>query len=218
MQANTTVLWDWNGTLLNDVALCYDLLNQLLTEHGYAPVEGGIEAYRRLFRFPVQAYYQDAGFDFSRHSFSQLAQRYMELYLPQCLTCSLQPNAQRVLQQLRAQGVRQIILSASQANHLAQQVEHFGLTASFDKLLGLGDIYAKSKVDIGRQWLQQSGADPRCITMIGDSVHDYEVAQALNVHCVLFDGGHQTHAALAATDAPVIHQLDELLPLLAEQK
>lgn len=43
-----TVLWDWNGTLLDDAALCCELLNTMLARHGYAPV-GSMEAYRQVF-------------------------------------------------------------------------------------------------------------------------------------------------------------------------
>ena len=72
MAHNHTVIWDWNGTLLDDVALCARLIDTLLTRHGYAPV-GSLEKYRQVFRFPVRAYYEDVGFDFSRHPFDELA-------------------------------------------------------------------------------------------------------------------------------------------------
>ena len=52
-------------------------------------------------------------------------------------------------------------------------------------VLGLGDIYAKSKVEVGLAYLQEAGFDPAKAVMIGDSVHDFEVAQALGVGCVL---------------------------------
>ena len=76
-----TVLWDWNGTLLDDAALCCELLNTMLARHGYAPV-GSMEAYRQVFCFPIETYYRRAGFDFSRHPFAALADEYMRLYTP----------------------------------------------------------------------------------------------------------------------------------------
>ena len=62
------ILWDWNGTLLDDVALCNDALNRLLARYGY-PQRYDREGYRAVFGFPVQEYYARAGFDFARHSF-----------------------------------------------------------------------------------------------------------------------------------------------------
>lgn len=210
MPSFSTVLWDWNGTLLNDVKLCSELINHQLTRHGYPPV-GDLDAYREVFCFPIETYYQNAGFDFSRHPFSVLAQEYMELYQPQSLLCPLQSGARGVLEALRRANVRQVMLSASKRDYLAAQVEHFGLTAYFDALLGLGDIYAHSKVDVGLRWLAESGLARADIVMVGDSVHDSEVARALGVRCVLFSGGHQPRAVLAATGAPVIDRLEELL-------
>ena len=207
-----TVLWDWNGTLLDDAALCCELLNTMLARHGYAPVE----AYRQVFCFPIETYYRRAGFDFSRHPFAALADEYMRLYTPRSLGCPLQPDACAVLDALRAQGMRQVMLSASKRENLQQQVEHFGLRSRFDTLLGLSDIYAKSKTEVGLRWLRESGADPARIMMVGDSEHDFEVARALGVRCVLFSGGHQPREVLAATGAPVIDALAQLLPLLAQ--
>lgn len=120
-----TVLWDWNGTLLDDAALCCELLNTMLARHGYAPV-GSMEAYRQVFCFPIETYYRRAGFDFSRHPFAALADEYMRLYTPRSLGCPLQPDACAVLDALRAQGMRQVMLSASKQENLQQQVEHFG--------------------------------------------------------------------------------------------
>ena len=71
-------LWDWNGTLVNDVALCSQLLNSQLQRHGHAPL-GGVEEYRRVFRFPIEEYYKDAGFDFARCSHRQIAAESMQL-------------------------------------------------------------------------------------------------------------------------------------------
>ena len=204
-----TVLWDWNGTLLDDAALCCELLNTMLARHGYAPV-GSMEAYRQVFCFPIETYYRRAGFDFSRHPFAALADEYMRLYTPRSLGCPLQPDACAVLDALRAQGMRQVMLSASKRENLQQQVEHFGLRSRFDTLLGLSDIYAKSKTEVGLRWLRESGTDPARIMMVGDSEHDFEVARALGVRCVLFSGGHQPREVLAATGAPVIDALAQL--------
>ncbi len=60
------LIWDWNGTLLDDVTLCNDCLNQLLEAHGY-PQRYDRAGYRELFGFPIEDYYRCAGFDFSRH-------------------------------------------------------------------------------------------------------------------------------------------------------
>ena len=64
-------------------------------------------------------------------------------------------------------------------------------------------------MEVGRRFFRESGFDPGRAVMIGDSVHDFEVARAMGVRCVLQCAGHQTEAALRATGAPVVPGLAE---------
>lgn len=212
MNTPGTFLWDWNGTLVNDVALCSQLLNSQLQRHGHAPL-GGVDEYRRVFRFPIEEYYKDAGFDFSRCPYRQLAAEYMQLYPARLLECPLQPHAQQVLAALKARGARQVVLSASEQAMLDEQLAHFGLTGYFEEVLGLTDFYGRSKVQRGLAWLAASGLEKENAVMVGDTDHDLEVANALGIRCVLFSGGHQPREKLAATGAPVIDDLRSLLDM-----
>ena len=45
------ILWDWNGTLLDDVDLCVDALNRLLAGFGY-PQRQAMKPYRRSLSVP----------------------------------------------------------------------------------------------------------------------------------------------------------------------
>lgn len=207
------VLWDWNGTLLDDVALGLASLNRNLARFGY-PQQYTLAEYREIFTFPIQNYYALAGFDFSRHPYEVLAQAYMQDYLPACESVALNPEAKAALQAVQAMGIRQNILSACPQRALEHQVEARGIRPYFGQLLGLGDIYAKSKVERGLQYLQQSGVDPAQAVCVGDTLHDYEVSRALGARCVLFSGGHQSQKRLETAGVPVIRSLRELPGLL----
>lgn len=207
------ILWDWNGTLLDDVQLCVDALNRLLARYGY-PQRYDRDQYRAIFGFPVQEYYARAGFDFYRHSFDELAVSFMEDYIPASTHCPLMEGARDALDVFANAGLRQVILSASPVPTLEQQAAQRDVTRYFDRLLGLGDIYAKSKVDLGLRYLQESGFDPARAVMIGDSTHDFEVARALGVGCVLQSGGHQPPEVLHETGAPVVPGLRGAVQLI----
>ena len=186
------VLWDWNGTLLDDVALCVDALNRLLRIYHY-PQQYSLVQYREIFGFPIEDYYIRAGFDFSKNSYKELADDYMQDYLARAGACPLAESAVPALSLLKGAGV--------------QQVTERGVRPYFDRLLGLDNIYARSKVEVGLAYLtelKQRGAVPAQAIMIGDSVHDFEVAQALGVRCVLQTAGHQSAQQLRATGAPVV--------------
>ena len=210
------ILWDWNGTLLDDVALCVDALNRLLERHGYVQ-RYDLTSYREIFGFPIMDYYRRAGFDLAKHPFEDLAESYMADYIPASAACPLMEGAVEALAAFRAAGVRQVVLSASPVTTLQQQVTERGVQHYFDRLLGLGDIYAKSKVEVGLRYLAESGFDRRRAVMIGDSVHDFEVAQALGVHCVLQAAGHQPAAVLRATGASVADDVRQAAALILKE-
>ena len=207
------ILWDWNGTLLDDVELCVDALNRLLARFGY-PQRYDHDQYRAIFGFPVQEYYARAGFDFTRDSFDALAVSFMEDYIPASEACPLMVGARDALEAFARAGLRQVILSASPITTLEHQVEARGVAPYFDRLLGLGDIYAKSKVDLGLRYLREEGFAPSRAVMIGDSTHDFEVARALGVHCVLQSSGHQPPEVLRQPGTTVVPGLTEAVEII----
>ena len=58
----THVLWDFNGTVYDDMEACLRSVNEMLSERGLPVLSA--EAYREVFDFPVKDYYAKIGFDF----------------------------------------------------------------------------------------------------------------------------------------------------------
>ena len=96
------------------------------------------------------------------------------------------------------------------ADYLIEQVRARGLEDYFTELLGLQDIYGVSKVQVGKDWLRNSGVDPAACVMVGDTTHDAEVAAAMGTKCVLCTSGHQSRARLEAVCAHVIDDISQL--------
>ncbi len=203
------VIWDWNGTLLDDRELCIRCLNQMLAETG-CPNRYDDDGYREVFGFPVVDYYRRAGFDLDRYPFDQLAQRFMDLYLPAAQRCGLCPGALSALTAVQRIGAKQIILSASELATLRGQVAERSLSGFFDKLLGQSDIYAHSKEETGLAFLRQAQIDPASTVFVGDTLHDFQVASAMGVKCVLCAAGHHSRARLETAGVPVIDTLRQL--------
>ena len=207
------VIWDWNGTLLDDLQLCLRLLNELLEESG-CPNRYDLAAYREIFGFPVVDYYRRAGLDLEKRSFESLAADYVARYDPASFSCSLCPGAADALAALKSAGVRQVILSASELTLLKAQTEHLGVAGYFDELLGQTDCYAHGKLAVGKAGMARQDFDPAQAVMVGDTLHDAEVAAGLGTKCVLCAAGHQSRARLLTAGVPVIGTLEELLALL----
>lgn len=201
------ILWDFNGTLLNDVEAAIQTQNALLAKRKL-PLLLDAGQYRSVFTFPVINYYKNLGYDLEKESFEALSQEWVQLYLQNVQTAVLQPGVRQLLNRFQQQHFKQTVLSATEQTMLVQQVKDLGISAYFEELLGLDTILASSKIGLGRAWLQKE--KPAKALMIGDTVHDYEVACALGVDCVLVALGHQNRETLQACGARVCDSFLEI--------
>ena len=206
------IIWDWNGTLINDMWLCVDILNPLLEKYGQPPISHPF--YLKHFDFPVKNFYKKAGFDFDRVPFEIVGTEWMDIYRQRWRECSLHSQARQLLQDLRMGGISQSIVSASDLNLLNECLHHFDLEACFIKISGLDNHFAHGKIDIARHHIQELGIQSDKIIFIGDTLHDYHVARSIGVDCILFSGGHHSKNKLLTTKTPVIDSLDEIRKIL----
>jgi phosphoglycolate phosphatase len=203
------IVWDWNGTLLDDAALCVSILNEMLSARGMGSVSAG--EYRRHFDFPVIDYYRKLGFDFEAETYDAIAREFIDAYDNRRFSCRLQENAESAVSRLAAADVKQSILSAYQQPRLEEVVTHFGMRKYFQVLSGLSDDYAHSKVESGRRLLERLGCGPGELLLIGDTTHDHETAQAMKADCLLIASGHQDVAKLSRCNGRVLSSLGEFL-------
>ena len=212
------IIWDWNGTLLNDVQLCADIMNNLLNKRSMPAIT--LEKYREIFTFPVKDYYSKAGYDFVSESFEEISVDFMAEYESRKTGCTLYPFAAEVLQKFHSLKIKQHLLSAYKQNNLEDIIKHFGIDEYFNSVRGLDHIYADGKMELGRQLMTDitSNGTRNKVLMIGDTVHDYDVAQGLSTDCVLISNGHQNSDKLKALNIPVYNNLEEIFLLLEEER
>lgn len=202
------VIWDWNGTLLDDVDLARRVVDAMLLRRGLPGLDRA--RYHEIFDFPIASYYERAGFDFERDPFAALADEFHSRYGARWRGCALQGGAEETLSWLGARGVAQSVLSASQQAKLDEQVDHFRLREFFQVVSGIDDHHAGGKYAQGEALVAGLGCDPREVLLVGDTAHDFDVAAAVGVDCVLIADGHQPRARLEACGAPVLGSLAEL--------
>ncbi len=207
------VVWDWNGTILDDAGITYEIAREMLSERGIRPVES-LEAYRNIFRFPIREYYLDMGYTYETESYEEIADEFVKLYTERFPTCSLIPHAREVLDFFREAGREQILLSATSQENLEKQIRHFGLENCFDSVLGQKDDLAAGKAERGKAWFEEKGLSNDEIVFVGDTDHDFEVASSVDCDCILTDLGHQSRKRLEALGVPVIHDLRELTRII----
>jgi phosphoglycolate phosphatase len=212
IQGTSLVIWDWNGTLLNDTEASMTSMNHMLARRRMPLL--GETRYKDLFRFPVQDYYADLGFDFSQESFELLSAEFIGHYRKLQVGAGLHTGAVELLEAFRQRRIKQVILSAMERKTLASDVSVRGIDRFFEKILGLEDHYANGKADIARDYLKSSPFHPDEILLLGDTKHDFEVATLLGCNCILIAQGHNAVGRLKATGAPVQKNLEGVLNLL----
>lgn len=210
------IIWDWNGTLLNDVDYSKNIINKILSDNDLPKLS--LQKYREIFTFPVQDYYVAAGLDFSKTSFEILGRNFIDEYESKKLTCSLFNHAVEVLSLIHKKGITQSVLSAYLHENLVKILDHYGLTKYFDYVNGLDNIYAGSKVNIGLKLIEKINLPGDEILFIGDTLHDAEVANAMGVDCVLIANGHQVKEKLILKHDKVFKDLNDLKKYLSLDK
>ncbi len=202
------LIWDWNGTLLDDAWLCRGIMNGQLRRRGLPELSA--ERYEEIFDFPVETYYRKVGFNWSRESFEQAGTEFIVEYEKRKQECSLQAGAKALLGKIAEGGWSQAVLSAYSHASLETFLGHCGIRHHFRSVAGSRDHYAAGKVEHGLKMLEELHVSPKETLLIGDTTHDAEVARAMGVDCVLVPGGHNSPARLEKCGAPLLPNLAAL--------
>lgn len=208
MENINTIIWDWNGTLLNDIELCRKIVNNLLKERGKEALS--TERYKDIFNFPVRDYYAEAGFDFSQEDFSKPADAFIDEYNKEIPNAPLHQFADVILERFKSKKFKQIIISAMEHQSLTFAVKAKGIHHYFDEISGINNHYAAGKLENAISILEKNGLDPKSCCLIGDTIHDHEVAEALGCNCILISAGHQSYERLLKTGRKVTHNIEQL--------
>lgn len=203
----THVVWDFNGTLLDDLDVAVAAVSDMLTSRGREPMTRSL--YYELMEMPIIRYY-DKLFDLSEISFETLSQEFVEGYARHFSLARLADGAREAVERFAKAGCRQVVLSSFEQGRLSEILRLFDLEGAFDAVMGADNIRSEGKVDRARDWLGGVAARPERVLVIGDLVHDWEVAQALGADCVLLSCGHQAYKDLVHCGVPVLSNLREL--------
>ena len=207
------ILWDWNGTLLNDSWLCVEVLNGLLKERNKPLLT--LVKYRSSFDFPVIEFYKYLQFETDPKNFELISHKFINQYEERWLKeCKLHTKAVDTLLKITDIGISQSILSAAHFSALEKGLSHFKIKTFFDSIIGTNNIYAEGKIENAKKWMAGSKLKPKEILLIGDTLHDYEVAKAIGANCALIPNGHCSLEKLRQSNAEVVQNAHEILNLL----
>ncbi len=211
------IIWDWNGTLFNDVELCAAIMNLLLVQESLPGIS--VKKYKEIFTFPVIEYYKIAGHTFERNSFEFLGKQFMDEYEIRKDKCDLYEGVRELLTEIDKRKIQQHLLSAYEQNSLNRILKHFLIDEYFQNIVGLDNIYAGGKSHLAKMLelrIRSNGSSGN-ILLIGDTIHDYEVAGEINSDCILLSHGHQDEERLLKLGVPVANDFTALSNILKEK-
>ena len=192
MSASAWIIWDWNGTLLDDTSAALNAFNAQLTTRGCKAIS--LDFYRAHFAFPVKPFYALCGIDLAHEDWDRIAREYHAAYAHEAK--ALNREAIAALERVKQSGARQSIISALRQDLLDEVTARMGVAKYMECIYGVDNLDGASKLDRALELMSRiapsSGEQPD-VVMIGDALHDKEVADALKVRCVLC--GQGSHAA-----------------------
>lgn len=205
----THIIWDWNGTLVNDAVLCVEIVNELLNK--YSLNEVSLEYYRNNFRFPVSSYYEMLGLPYEGTEYEKIAEMFISRYREKSYACKLQPFAKETLERISDLNISQSVLTAGNINDLQNYISFYGLEKIFRYLDGVSNIYAKGKLELSDFHFKKLNKKKEEVLLIGDTQHDYEIACKLGIPCILYTNGHSSSSVLNSFTAEITSDLRSVL-------
>lgn len=213
MKEYKVIIWDFNGTLIDDINAALASVNDMLIRRNLPTIN--FEQYASYVDTPIIKFYEHIFDDLYSMDFNIIAQEFNDGYEKHLPKKPIMANAEDVLAYFNSLGKLQTVISATHIDKVNRRLSEFGLTGYFDKILAHNNLIAEDKTHLAVRYFADKGIKPSEAVVIGDCVADFKMAEALGCDCILTTGGHQSRKEFAKTTAVVIDDLLELKNIIA---
>ncbi|WP_020520573.1 HAD family hydrolase [Catelliglobosispora koreensis] len=194
------LVWDWNGTLLDDFHIVVESTNAAFVHAGGQPISA--DRHRRNFRRPIIDFYSDElGRRLDEPEFVRLNDVFHNHYRAAMISCALAADAHDAMASWNG---TQSLLSMWYHDELIAAVGRFGL--SFARVDGSRE-FREHKAEALAEHLDELKIKGEDAVLIGDSIDDAHAAEAAGARCVLYAGGFTDPDVLRGHGAPVADTL-----------
>ncbi|MBO5857514.1 MAG: HAD hydrolase-like protein [Clostridia bacterium] len=209
------ILWDWNGTLIDDAVTSLDCVNDMLESMGKPLIT--LEQYYTYVETPIIGFYRHILTD-EELDFPTISKSFHESYNNRLNTTELADNARNVLKTLKENGAKQYIITATKEESARSLTVKYGVNEFFDGIFGADNTLAESKIQRALKFFNDNNINPRDTIFIGDTLHDLETANALGVDCILVTFGHQGKTIVESSGTVTANNLDEVLNIILDER
>lgn len=205
------IAWDWNGTILNDIDAAIGAVNIMLDNRGLDRIT--LKQYYSYMDTPIIKFYEHI-LDLEKENFADISKEYNMYYNTLLKGDEVSEDTVECLEQIKAKGINQIILSSFECNKLTELLKEYKIYDYFSAVLGAGDFAAGSKTERAISYIKEKGFSPEKTVIIGDMLHDAEVANEVGCDCILVKGGHHNEEILSATGYPIVDSIPDAMKLI----
>lgn len=168
------VIWDWNGTLMDDYWFFYEQVMRMIFARYAAPLPP-MEAYRKEVGADFMDFYHSHGIpkEATRDDLFTIAE---EAYKIATIPPNVFPDAKQALEAINANGIRQILVSGSPFGRLMEEIGRVGLERYFEVIIG--DAHGKAEIFL--ECLREMNCIGKRVAAVGDIAND--ALAAIHVH------------------------------------
>lgn len=196
------VVWDWNGTLLSDVSITLQAVNEATLPLFDLPGIS-LQKYRDIFDIPIMKNYLALGVteeEFLEKS-DTVGRLFQERYDMLRAGLRTRSGAKQTLRTLAEKNVSSIILSNHIAEDITLQLQRFEILPYFETILA-NDIHSErhftGKQHRMEQYLADHNVQPSETIIVGDTLEEIQIGKSLGLHTVAISGGFCSRARLTS--------------------
>ena len=211
MKNYTTIIWDFNGTLIDDVYAALGAVNDMLIRRNQPVIT--LDDYSRNVDIPIWKFYERVfipGTITPEEAISEFASGYEKYIKPY----PVMEGAVKVLEYFRELQKTQLIVSASHIDKVTAQLKNLELYQYFTDVLAMNDYNCTDKIFLAVKYLQDNNISPENVVCIGDCIADWQMSKVIGCDCILNTKGHQVRRELSVTDAVIADSIEEILQLI----
>ena len=143
------IIWDWNGTLVDDGWLFTELINQVLKKRDLKEIS--LEDYRQTFCFPLEKYYKRLGFNFNVEPYDVPSMEFVHLYNKNKYRPHLYKKAMLLLEKMKERGIKNYLLSAQNHSSLLELANFYNVSGLFETISGTDNLHARGKSSLANK-------------------------------------------------------------------
>ncbi|MDR5781830.1 HAD hydrolase-like protein [Caballeronia sp. LZ065] len=209
MNTKAHIVWDWNGTLLNDVSIALEATNRALRHFNLEALS--LEDYRARYCVPVHDFYSSMlGREIQDAELDAIGVIFNAFYRDAIHLAPLAHDAREVIASRKSQSICSLLKQPI----LTGMIRRFEIDAYFCRVHGRdfpltrnGKLdHLAAHVDLLKR---THGVEANTIVVIGDSIDDALAARAAGIHVVLYSSGTHSHERLSQIGVPVAHSLTQ---------